>query len=171
MRIFIWKNGRVSAQTKASLCTVDQTILLLLSAQLFRFNYLSRYFFFLLPCVDFCFPIVPMGISIFCRYQKILGSKSTWHSLELLQQLILFIIIMYVPLRMIPLIIQATLFISFTSFYYGWWKSTCFVPQRHRYHPRSYFFDRNKRRMASLISYPPSFFFCAVLNGRPLRFR
>ena len=96
MRIFIWKNGRVSAQTKASLCTVDQTILLLLSAQLFRFNYLSRYFF-LLPCVDFCFPIVPMRISILCRYQKILGSKSTWHSLELLPQMILFIIIMYAP--------------------------------------------------------------------------
>ena len=165
MRIFIWKNGRVSAQTKASLCTVDQTILLLLSAQLFRFNYLSRYFF-LLPCVDFCFPIVPMRISILCRYQKILGSKSTWHSLELLPQMILFIIMFAPPpLRMIPLIIQATLFISFTSFYYGWWKSTCFVPQRHRYHPRFYFFDRNKRRMASLISYPPFFFFVQCLMG------
>jgi len=64
MRIFIWKNGRVSAQTMACLCTVDQTILLLLSdAQLFRFIYLSRYFF-LLPCVGFGFPIVPMGVSI-----------------------------------------------------------------------------------------------------------
>lgn len=91
----------------SSLCTVIQVQLPL------------ALFFFLLPCVDFCFPIVPMGISILCRYLKILGSKSTWHSLELLQQLILFIIIMYVPLRMIPLIIQATLFISFTSFYYG----------------------------------------------------
>ncbi len=122
-RIFIGKNGRVSAQTMASLCTVDQTILLLLlytviQVQLPLTLFLFSFYFLVLVL---CFPIVPMGVSI-PLVDISQDTRIEIHlafALELLPELIPFVIMRAhththpPPLfGVIPLIIQATLFIS-----------------------------------------------------------
>jgi hypothetical protein len=195
-RIFIWEKMGEFLLRQWHLFVLSIKRYCFFSVQLFRFSYLSRYLFlffflfFLLPCVGFVFPYCPNGsIDPPCRYIARYSDQNppgirfgivAWAdpfrhnahththipplslSLSLSLSLLLF--------GVIPLIIQATLFISLLRlFHYGWWKSTRFVSQRHRYHSHSFiFFSKGKIEWRLLIS-PQTFFFCST-QWRPVRF-